>query len=457
MKITRRVVVGGLAALPFASRLAKAQSADFVAAEILGQPTDTSVTVNVVPSRTMEAFYEYGTVPGSYTAQTAPQTAVANKPLETILSGLKPNTRYYYRLRYGNAAGQERSFHTQRPVGTPFTFTIQGDSHPERIRRQYDPDLYAKTLRSVASAQPDFHMTIGDDFGVTNMRNPSAAAVRDLYINQRQFLGLVGVPVFLANGNHEQASRVNLDGTPNNIAVWAQTARNSLFPQPAPDRFYTGNLEQVEHIGLLRDYYAWTWGDALFVVMDQYWHSPVAVDSGFGEERTQGQGRRRDMWGITLGEAQYQWLKRTLETSSAKYKFVFAHHVNSTGRGGIELAKTFEWGDVAGFRTQRPGWEMPIHQLMVKHGVNIFFQGHDHIFVQQELDGVIYQSLPQPANPNYNLDENAEAYKTGTKLPNTGYLKVSVAPTGVKVEYVRSYLEKSDELAFSYIVQSKPA
>jgi len=56
------------------------------------------------------------------------------------------------------------------------------------------------------------------------------------------FLGLVAhsSPLFLVNGNHEQAAACNLDGTPNNVAVWAQTARNRLFSQPAPDGFYTG-------------------------------------------------------------------------------------------------------------------------------------------------------------------------------------------------------------------------
>ena len=40
--------------------------------------------------------------------------------------------------------------------------------------------------------------------------------------------------------------------------------------------------------------------------------------------------------GFTLGDAQYHWFKRTLEQSKAKYKFVFAHHVLGTGRGGID-------------------------------------------------------------------------------------------------------------------------
>jgi hypothetical protein len=48
----------------------------------------------------------------------------------------------------------------------------------------------------------------------------------------------------------------------------------------------------------------------------------------------------------------------------------------------------------------------------MKNGVTIFFQGRDHIFARQELDGVIYQTMPEPADPNYAL-HNAEAYRSG--------------------------------------------
>jgi hypothetical protein len=263
----------------------------------------------------------------------------------------------------------------------------------------------------------------------------------------------------LVNGNHEQAARYLLDGTPNNPAVWAQNSRNALFSQPAPDNFYTGNTESVTHIGLLRNYFSWTWGDALFVVIDPYWSSPVAVDNIFG-----GTARRGSLWDVTHGDNQYLWLKTTLESSTAKYKFVFAHHVMGTGRGGIELAGLYEWGGknpngTSDFSSRRPTWESPIHQLMVANKVRIFFQGHDHIWVRQQLDGVIYQTLPQPADPNYAFD-NEDAYLSGDKLPNSGYARVSVSPSEVKVEYVRMYLP-SDEgpgrvsgtVAYSYTIK----
>ena len=179
-------------------------------------------------------------------------------------------------------------------------------------------------------------MTIGDDFSVDQLKTVNAGTVRALYIAQRQWLGLVGAPLFLVNGNYEQASMANLDGTPNNVAVWTQTARNAYYPQPAPDSFYTGDTQIVPNIGLLRDYYAFTLGDALYVVIDLYWHSPVSVDNQFGASNDP--NGAQDLWNVTLGDEQYQWFKRTLETSTARYKFVFAHHVLGTGRGGVELA-----------------------------------------------------------------------------------------------------------------------
>ena len=65
------------------------------------------------------------------------------------------------------------------------------------------------------------------------------------------------------------------------------------------------------------------------------------------------------MWDVTLGETQYKWFEQTLANSTAKYKFVFCHHVLGTGRGAIEDAGQAEWGDASGFATNRPGWDLP--------------------------------------------------------------------------------------------------
>jgi PKD repeat protein len=430
---------------------------------VLGSPETTSMKANVFsPDQSGTVYIAYGTASGTYDAVTPTSSLSAAAPVEIALNNLQGDARYYYRLYYqaageGFSSSSEYTFHTARPAGSTFVFDIQGDSHPERFPLQFNPALYTLTLQAAAADQPDFYMTIGDDFSVDTLDPATVddAEVIGRYTLQRPYLGLIGssAPVFLTNGNHEQAALYLLNGTPNNVAVWAQNARNTLYSEPAPDNFYSGNTEQIEYVGLLRDYFAWTWGDALFVVIDPYWESPVCVDEPFG-----GGPKRPSIWEVTHGNTEYQWLKTTLEQSTAKYKFVFAHHVMGTGRGGIEESPFYEWGGenqngTWGFATYRPDWPTPIHQLMVDNNVTIFFQGHDHIWVHQQIDGMTYQTLSEPADSHYAW-YNSDAYLSGDKFPNSGYTRVTVSPTQVKVEYVRMYLpgDGTSGVAFSYTI-----
>ncbi len=116
------------------------------------------------------------------------------------------------------------------------------------------------------------------------------------------------------------------------------TTRCQAVNDPVTENFYTGNTTTIPGIGLLRDYYAWQWGDALFIVIAPYWSSPAQLDTGLGGHNSTS-SKTQDIWAITDGDAQYMWLKQTLEQSTAKWKFVSAHHVMGTGRGGIEAAK----------------------------------------------------------------------------------------------------------------------
>ncbi len=499
--------------------------------QILGRPTDRSITLSVRSAVGIEAYVEYGTAAGTWSGKTEPRTLAAGTPVELEIAGLQPNTRYAYRLRTRRAGetafaeGAACAFQTQRAPGSTFTFSLQGDSHPEREGKMFGPALYAQTLRNVAKDAPDFHLTMGDDFSIDPLIERgqlSQAHVDAVYAHQRGYLGLVGSSsaLFLVNGNHEQAAGVHLDGTAENCAVFAGRARVAHYPLPAPDGFYRGDAQPVEHIGLLRDYYAWTWGDALFVVLDPYWHCSVLVDSDVGGKRggkggkggraedgpgggegggmageggggrkagmsedgagggmggmgagdpgeEKGGKRGRDLWDVTLGDAQYQWFRETLEASRARYVFVFAHHVLGTGRGAIERAGTFEWGGTdprgkATFAEKRPTWELPIHQLMVKHHVAVFFQGHDHLFARQELDGVVYQEAPNPADPTYTAFNRA-AYQSGDLFPNSGHLRVTVSPETARVEYVRSVVAgdearaggRNGDVVFGYTVKPR--
>jgi hypothetical protein len=229
--------------------------------------------------------------------------------------------------------------------------------------------------------------------------------------------------------------------------------RQFYYPNPIPDGFYSGNTTAEGFgIGLPENYYAWEWGDALFVVLDAYrGYTASAKPRG---------------WEWTLGKDQYDWFKRTLENSRARFKFVFAHHTLGESRGGVTTAKLYEWGGYEadertwGFTANRPGWEMPIHQLMVKNGVNIYFQGHDHLYAMEELDGIVYQEVPMPSDSTYIIGtrDNGDAY-TGVKIDASGHLRVTVSSSSVTVDYVRAWLpadetaqHKNREVACTYTV-----
>jgi len=96
---------------------------------------------------------------------------------------------------------------------------------------------------------------------------------------------------------------------------------------------------------------------------------------------------------------------------------------------------------------------------MAANNVSICFQGHDHIFVKQVLDGIVYQTCPMPADPTYTA-YNQEFFLSGDRMPNSGHICVTVSGTSVKVDYIRSYLEEDEinghvngEIAYSYFLK----
>ena len=422
----------------------------FAGPELLARPTDRSMGLHLVAARATEYYVEYGTAPGAYTARSETRAAAAGEAALTVLAPLTAGTRYYYRVRHrapgaGDfAARDEHSFVTRRAPGAAFTFTVQADSH---LDDRSDFAVYASTLDNVLRDRPDFHIDLGDTFMCEKHTSPfmaetvaamDAPTVDARYAFDRANFARVGhsVPVFLVNGNHEGESGWLLDGTDNNLPVWATRARRRYFANPEPDAFYTGPAAPDPVAGARQSWYAFEWGDALFIALDPYWYTRARPGT--------------DRWRWTLGEEQYRWLRRTLDTSTARYRFVFIHHlvggINSEARGGVEAAPLFEWGGLnedrtPGFDAHRPGWGMPIHQALRDGHVTAVFHGHDHVYVHQSLDGIAYQEVPQPSASNFNNGAalaTEGGYASGVVRSSSGHLRVSVSPERVTVDYVRA-------------------
>lgn len=431
---------------------------------ILGRPTDTSITASVMFDQKIQFYLEYGTQTGIYTQTTSTYTTVINTPDEVELTALIPNTKYYYRLRYRMVGTSsflvtpEYTFHTQRAVGSTFTFTIESDEH--LYDKKGVKNMYDITLANQAADKPDFMISLGDIFGDDHEPFTVTSEELDLlHRDYRPFLGKIchSIPFYVCLGNHEGENDYYYSlSPPDNLCVWATKWRKFYYPNPYPNSFYTGNtINEPYNIGNPENYYAWTWGNALFVVLDVYRDQCDTSAKPGG-------------WSWTLGFPQYTWLKNTLEKSTAQYKFVFAHHIRGQGRGGITNAKLYEWGGYDGqgatiynFSNKRPGWAKPIHQLFIDNGVNIFFQGHDHVFAHELLDGVTYQAVPMAADSTYEIGKlaNADAYTSDT-FGGAGHIRVLVSPSCVKVDFVRAYLPAdtitgvrlNGEVAFTYTI-----
>ncbi|MFM7607111.1 MAG: metallophosphoesterase family protein, partial [Prosthecobacter sp.] len=349
--------------------------------------------------------------------KTATVKLSSGSPQNIVLGGLKPDTSYRYRLTYRRPGGEAvqdvtRSFHTQRKTGETFSFVMQADSH---LDNNTDVRVYQQTLANMLADQPDFMMDLGDTtmvdkFGRFYTRSESQ------YRAQRYYMGRIAhsVPIFIVLGNHDGEK-----GSDPEMSNWSLKQRHTYFPNP------TDGNDKHSH-------FAFEWGDALFIALDPFWPTTKRGASG---------------WDMTLGETQYRWLMKTLTRSKAPLRFVFIHHlVGGLGRdvrGGAKTAAYMEWGGKngdgsAGFRQNRPGWEMPLHQLFVQNGVNIVFHGHDHLFVKEELDGIIYQDVPQPGHPSGGTRSAEEYGYGGIILGSSGHVRVTVERNQATVDYVRS-------------------
>ena len=423
---------------------------------ILGRPTDDSVTACVLTYDDAEAFLAWGTERGQYTAETDLRQLAAGEAVDVLIEDLESDTRYYYRLSYRSSAAEsfqhsdEYTFHTRRSPNSPFTFTVQSDSH---LDENTSGDVYTQTLLNALSDSPDFHLALGDTFMTGKYVQPELALGQ--YLAQRYYLGRLchSAPLYFALGNHDGESGSRGSNT------WATLTRKQYFPNPFPDGLYTGNDREEPEIGLPENFYAWEWGNSQFIVLDPFRH-------------TTSRSRGADNWRWTLGEAQYRWLRETLEASEAEFRFVFLHHLvggtDRNSRGGIEASPFFEWGGHSldgsyDFDRERPGWGEPIHQLLMEHGVSIVFHGHDHLYVQQELDGIVYQLVPQPGHFRFGNTRTAReyGYVNGVVFSSSGHLRVGVSDDHVRVDYVSVYLPESEsadrrngDVAHSYLIDT---
>jgi len=406
--LSRRLILKAslLSLLPVSSAEAAALS---IQAKLVTPVGVTAARMQVTSNQSVKAYIEYRFTNGKYTFKTAvTQLKVGSNYVN--LPNLKPSTRVYYRLRYSLKTSNtflakvESSFVTSA-IGSNSTFAIQADPHMDE---NSDATVYTKTLEQVVAASPAFLMDLGDIFMVDKLQNKTDANIRARFELMLGFYKkLDSVPLKICLGNHDGELGYSKFNTKN--------IRREYFPEQTADLAY----------------FSFDGPDQLHVVLDPFTYTTV--------------NPKDDGWQWTLGKTQYDWLISTLTSSSATHKFIYIHHLlvgNAQSRGGVEIAMRNEWGGqnndgTYGFDQNRPGWGKPIHQILKENKVGFVFKGHDHLYVKQELDGIIYQTLPQPSHPGDKIDVKQYGYLSGKGVGGSGFLKVRTEGKTAFVDFVK--------------------
>ena len=391
--------------------------------EVVDQAKPNSVALQITPKVTSKVSIEYGSSKFKLTNRTPIIELQAKASHTFVLSSARANSTIFYRVWYQERGASQFATTAVKSLSLASSnmnqvFAIEADPHMDE---NSDAATFSATLSQIKAASPAFLMDLGDIFMVDKLQTKTDANIRSRYQLMKSFYDQLGstFPLYLTMGNH--------DGETGYESLNTRSYRKEYFPAQ------TGAL----------NYYSFTSPNALYVVLDPFTYTTKKPNT--------------DGWGWTLGKTQYDWLKTTLESSAAQHKFIFIHHLvggSDQARGGIEFAKFFEWGGLNkdgsfGFSQQRLGWAKPIHQLLVDNGVDAVFKGHDHFYAKQELDGIVYQTLPQPSHPGDKLTSPAEyGYFSGDILGGSGYLKVTLSGATAKVEFVKS----TGEIAASYVM-----
>ncbi len=284
-------------------------------------------------------------------------TVTGDKPgsfniFSVTLKGLKPDTRYVYRVISGTVPGQENSFSTGVTENEPFTFLIFGDSQSGDNNPIFSP--WHETVAKAYAAHPEarFMINMGDltETGMSYIHWDNwFSAAKDV---------LSRIPEMPIIGNHE--------------SVGETTAANSAKPLYYLEQF---PLFQNGPKDLKGEAYSYDYGNLHITVLNS--------EEVYSKDE--------------VSRSQLNWLEQDLAASNKTWKLVFFHRApfyNRAARSNEMVKKTF----------------CPI---IDKYHVDVVFNGHEHGIartypIRQEKmystpkDGTVYYTTGRSGNSVYN-------------------------------------------------------
>lgn len=246
-------------------------------------------------------------------------TNAGNRSIHSVtLAGLKPGTKYLYRVSDGETWSQVNSFTTSAGNARPFKFLLFGDSQSMKY------DVWSTTLHQAYQANPDaaFMANVGD--------------LVDVGLDYSQWQGwfqagkgvIDNIPVVPVVGNHETYTG------------------GKGFSMPL---LFTGQFRLPDNGpgDLKGQVYSFDYGNAHFSVLD----------SQAGEERN---------FVPNMIKEQQLWLEKDLKNTDKQWKIVLIHrppYDNRSKDGNEHIRLSF----------------VPIFD---KYHVDVVFAGHDHAYTR---------------------------------------------------------------------------
>lgn len=427
--LSRRAFIGGLtaaAALGRSTRLGGAQVAPSLSLlPFLSRPRTDSILVSV-RSGTVDARLRLEVKapgPAPWSRAGSELEARAGEFGSWTVRGLEPGTSYDYRVVAAGSEGAPESvatggFTTQRVGEETFSAVLMTDAHTGSFVEESGPmRVFDGVIRNARADRPDFVLALGDNVAWYTSREYAQqddGGATWSYTMYRQHMEPLTTRCshFGLIGNWEgETGKV-----PDASAALMAGVRHRFTPGP-DDRTYPQGGSANE------DYYAFAWGPALFVVLNVQSYTTPSGALGSPMDDVS----RVEDW--TLGGPQFAWMEGVLTASDHPYKFVCIHHVVG-GNAATQVESLYGRG---GPRAALVGEQRLLHELMAEVGVQIFFFGHDHVFLDEVVDGIHY-AMPGSCGAPWKFGTEVTGYRR--YWPDSGHGRLTVRPERATVEFV---------------------
>src|ERR1043166_6565305 len=306
--VAASLAAGGFSLRPEAATAGGSAVSELALPPFLSRPTGTSIRIS--------AFN--GNLPGAITLDVRPQGASywkmhlpvvqagRHEKLDWNITGLSPGTKYEYRI--GCSEGSERStaslavgsFRTQRIGRASYTAVLITDSHTGSFALGSGPAVTLdRVVQNAARVKGEFVLDLGDNVawpGSCGFPQEDPLAASAAYAQYRYQIAPLSLhaPYFAVMGNWAGES----GKFPQKNIQLVGHVRRALLPGPSHLTYPQGGSEG-------EDYYAFSWGDALYIILNIQTYSKPSHPQKLANSMLD--VNRIEEW--TLGEKQMAWFE----------------------------------------------------------------------------------------------------------------------------------------------------